>query len=251
MPRLRRRVTYANVMSTLAVVLALGGGTAVAAGLINGRRIVRHSISGAKLKSNTLTGRQVAESRLGRVPRARRAVDAIRLGGVPAAGYLRLTGKAQDAERLDGADSSAFARGQNVVLARRGVVLPSGAAATFTPLLVLPGLGALAASCSGGGHDVTLRYTSTTLAGQFVTREVTREGGAGPASPQADAVAAGGTDDVSVTGLPNVGGAAGRLSIVRDVPAADSAEVLFSAVAQSSGAPRCLLTATAVSGQSP
>jgi hypothetical protein len=247
---LRRRLTYANVMSTLAVVLALGGGTAVAAGVVNGRRIVRHSISGAKLKPNTLTGRQVAESKLGRVPRARRAVDAIRLGGVPAAGYLRLTGKAQDAERLDGADSSAFARGQNVVVGRRAVVLPSGSAAAFTPLLVLPGLGGLSASCSGAGHDVTLRYTSTTLAGQIVSREVTREGTAAAAT-RADAVPAGGTDDVSVAGLPDVGGAAGRLSIVRDVPSADSADVLFSAVAQSSGAPRCLLTATALSGQAP
>jgi hypothetical protein len=249
MPRLRRRLTYANVMSTLAVVLALGGGTAVAAGVINGRRIVRHSISGAKLKANTLTGRQVAESKLGRVPRAKRAAEAIRLGGVPAAGYLRLTGKAQDAERLDGADSSAFARGQNVVVARRGVVLPSGDGVTFTPVLTVPGLGGVSASCSGGGHDVTLRYTSSTLAGQFVTRELTREGGA--ATTRADALAPGATEVVSVTGLPDVGGADGRLGIVRDVPSADSADVLFSAVAQSSGAPRCLLTATALSGQAP
>jgi len=250
MRRLRRRLTYANVMSTLAVVLALGGGTAVAAGVIDGRRIVRRSISGAKLKPNTLTGRQVAESRLGRVPRARRAADAIRLGGVPAAGYLRLTGKAQDAERLDGADASAFARGQDVAIARRGLILPSATPATFTPLLALPGLGGLSASCSGAGHDVTLRYTSATLAGQFVTRDVTRQGSAAAAT-RADAVAPGGTDDVSVTGLPDAGGAEARLSIVRDVPAADSADVLVGAVAQSSGAPRCLLTATALSGQAP
>lgn len=78
---LRRRLTYANVMSTLAVFIALGG-SSYAALTISGSAIKNRSIAGKKLRHNTLTGRQIRESKLGRVPHAR---DADRLGGVTAA----------------------------------------------------------------------------------------------------------------------------------------------------------------------
>jgi hypothetical protein len=70
--RLRRRLSYANVMSTLAVFIALGG-SSYAAVSINGSSIKNHTIRGAKLHRNTLTGAQVNESRLSRVPHAKTA----------------------------------------------------------------------------------------------------------------------------------------------------------------------------------
>ena len=70
--RLRKRLSYANVMSTLAVFIALGG-SSYAAVTINGTSIKNHTITGTKLHHNTLTGAQINESRLGRVPRAKRA----------------------------------------------------------------------------------------------------------------------------------------------------------------------------------
>jgi hypothetical protein len=70
--RLRRRLTYANVMSTLAVFIALGG-SSYAAFTISGSSIKNRSIAGKKLRHNTLTGVQIKESRLARVPRAKRA----------------------------------------------------------------------------------------------------------------------------------------------------------------------------------
>jgi hypothetical protein len=70
--KLRSRLTYANVMSTLAVFIALGG-SSYAAFTINGASIKSRSISGNKLRHNTLTGVQIKESQLGRVPRAKRA----------------------------------------------------------------------------------------------------------------------------------------------------------------------------------
>lgn len=79
--KLWRRLTYANVMSTVAIFIALGG-SSYAALRINGSAIRNHSIAGKKLRHNTLTGRQIRESRLGRVPRAHRAD---RLGGLSAA----------------------------------------------------------------------------------------------------------------------------------------------------------------------
>jgi hypothetical protein len=79
--RIRKRLTYANVMSTLAVFIALGG-SSYAAFTINGATIKNRSIAGKKLYRNTLTGTHIKESRLARVPRARQAD---RLNGVTAA----------------------------------------------------------------------------------------------------------------------------------------------------------------------
>lgn len=79
--RLRRRLSYANVMSTLAVFIALGG-SSYAAVTINGSTIKNRTITASKLRPNTLTGAQIKESRLGRVNRAKTADT---LGGVTAA----------------------------------------------------------------------------------------------------------------------------------------------------------------------
>ena len=79
--RLRKRLTYANVMSTLAVFIALGG-SSYAAYTINGATIKNRSIAGKKVRHNTLTGVQIKESRLRRVPHAK---TADRLGGTSAA----------------------------------------------------------------------------------------------------------------------------------------------------------------------
>ncbi len=84
--KLRHRLTYANVMSTLAVFVALGG-SSYAAVTISGTNIKNRSISASKLKKNTLTGLQVRESTLGRVTRARVADNSARLEGLSAADF--------------------------------------------------------------------------------------------------------------------------------------------------------------------
>jgi hypothetical protein len=78
--KIRPRLTYANVISTLALFVALGG-SSYAALKISGTSIERRSIPGTKIKRNSITGKEVRESRL-RVPYARRAD---RLGGFSAA----------------------------------------------------------------------------------------------------------------------------------------------------------------------
>lgn len=77
--QLRRRLSYANVMSTLAVFIALGG-SSYAALKISGSNINNRSISASKLKRNTLSGLEIRESRLGRVPRAQQADNAANAG---------------------------------------------------------------------------------------------------------------------------------------------------------------------------
>jgi hypothetical protein len=69
---LRRRLTYSNVMATVAVFIALGG-SSYAVTRISGNQLKDNSVAGKKLKRNTLGGTKIRESRLGRVPRARLA----------------------------------------------------------------------------------------------------------------------------------------------------------------------------------
>ena len=84
MNALRRRLTYANVMSTLAVFIALGG-SSYAALSITGRDVRDGSLTARDLRRNSLGGGRIKESRLGVVPRAR---NAARVGGLPAARLL-------------------------------------------------------------------------------------------------------------------------------------------------------------------
>lgn len=82
--RLRRKLSYANVMATLAVFIALGG-TSYATLQITGRDISNRSLGGQELQSNSVGGRPIKESRLGTVPRAR---NADRVNGLTAARLL-------------------------------------------------------------------------------------------------------------------------------------------------------------------
>jgi len=59
------------IVALVALVAALGG-TAYAAGQINGNSIQKQSIGGGKLKKHTLTGYQVNVEKLGEVPLAKR-----------------------------------------------------------------------------------------------------------------------------------------------------------------------------------
>jgi hypothetical protein len=79
--RFRRRLTYANVMSTVAVFIALGG-TSYAALNLTGRDIRDGSLTGRDIGPNSIGGNRIKEGRLGTVPRAR---NAHRLNGVSAA----------------------------------------------------------------------------------------------------------------------------------------------------------------------
>ena len=89
--QLRQRLTYANVMATVAVFIALGGSSYAALQIdsgdiannsVRGVDVRNRTLSDRDVKRNGLTGRSIRESRLGRVPRAR---EADRLGGMTAA----------------------------------------------------------------------------------------------------------------------------------------------------------------------
>jgi hypothetical protein len=80
----RRRLSYSNVMATVAVFVALGG-TSYAALEVTGRDIKDGSLTGRDVRRDSLGGRSIKESRLGVVRRAR---NAARLDGLSAARLL-------------------------------------------------------------------------------------------------------------------------------------------------------------------
>jgi hypothetical protein len=81
---LRRHLSYANVMATLAVFIALGG-SSYAALSITGQDVKDRSLTQRDVARNTLGGRSIKESGLGRVRRAR---FADRLNGRTAARFF-------------------------------------------------------------------------------------------------------------------------------------------------------------------
>ncbi len=102
----RSRLSYANLTSTLCLVLLLGGGVAYAAsqlgknsvgtrqlrkGAVTGKKIKNGSITAAKVRRDSLGGAQIKEASLGVVPGARHAdtaADAATLAGAPPSAFL-------------------------------------------------------------------------------------------------------------------------------------------------------------------
>jgi hypothetical protein len=111
---MRPRLSYANVVSTLALVFALGTGGAYAAHQVNGKLLKNRSVTGKKVKRNTLGGTEIKESKLSTVPRAS---NAFKLGGRPASGYLTTgataanAANAANAAALGGIGPGGFVRG--------------------------------------------------------------------------------------------------------------------------------------------
>lgn len=85
---LQGRLTYANVVATLALFVAVGGASALAAGQLGknsvgskqlrnnsvaGAKIKKNAVTGAKVKDQSLTGSDINLSKLGTVPSAQLA----------------------------------------------------------------------------------------------------------------------------------------------------------------------------------
>jgi hypothetical protein len=90
--QLRKRLTYANVMSSIAVFLVLGGATAFAAthlgknsvgtkqlkaNAVTTAKIKKNAVTGAKIKNGAITGAKVNLGSLGTVPNSART-DVVR-----------------------------------------------------------------------------------------------------------------------------------------------------------------------------
>jgi hypothetical protein len=101
--KLRKHLTYSNVISTICLFLLLGGATAIAAGglgknTVGSKQLKKNAVTAAKIKKNAVTtakigkdavtGAKVNESTLGTVPSANLAnslspLEAVHLVGAP------------------------------------------------------------------------------------------------------------------------------------------------------------------------
>jgi hypothetical protein len=101
--RLRRHLSYANVMASVAVFVALGG-ISYAATSINGNKLIKGTVGAGKLKSGTLTSTQVKpDSLTGAV------IDESSLSTVPAATTATTATKATTAGSAETAQSATTA----------------------------------------------------------------------------------------------------------------------------------------------
>jgi len=127
-----RKLTYANVMSTLCLFLLLGGGAYAASHLgkntVGTRQLKKNAVTGAKVKNQTLTGSDIDLAKLGTVPSAQHAIHADTAG---------------DSTTLQGNGPGAFIHGAGTQLAARLDLNEF----EEVPLMNLPGFGRLIPEC--------------------------------------------------------------------------------------------------------
>jgi hypothetical protein len=131
--RMRGRLSYANVMATIAVLIALGG-TAYAVTKINGKSIKKHTILGNRLKDDTLTGLQVNESKLDKVPLAAKADNATHADSASSADNATKANSATTADSATTATSATTAANADNAAALGGLSAAQLKATSFTSI---------------------------------------------------------------------------------------------------------------------
>lgn len=131
MKQLRKRITYANVMSSIAVFLVLGGATAIAAGQlaknsVGSKQLKKNAVTTAKLKKNSVTTAKIKNNAVTTTKIANGAVTGAKvnlssLGTVPSAATAN---SAASANNLAGQTTFAvrLGFGQSQVIATHGAV---------------------------------------------------------------------------------------------------------------------------------
>lgn len=132
----RQNITYANVVATLALFIALGGVSWAAVKLprnsvgsaqikknaVTSAKIKKNAITGAKIKNNSLTGGDINAASLGKVPNAGRAdsaaaVDQV-IGISKRVGPSVTSAGSQDEARQNSAEIPVASHGQVSVYAK-------------------------------------------------------------------------------------------------------------------------------------
>jgi hypothetical protein len=147
----RTKLTYANVMATVAVFMALGGGAyaaKVAKNSVGASQIKKNAVAASELKSNAVGASEVAANAIG----SAEVIDGSLLGADISEQTL---GQVPSADSLDGLDSSAFQPAGADGLGRgTGGTVASGA----EPVLFALAQGTLVLDC--GGTATSIVYTN-------------------------------------------------------------------------------------------
>lgn len=161
-----RRPSPAFILSLIALMCSLGG-SAYAAGLIDGKTLKKRSVSGAKLRKNTLGGKEIKEARLGKVPQAARADSAASAAGADRAATAGRADSALRADSAASADSAAtlggtpaasFVQGGGRNFSVTRVIAP--AQGSVTDVARVPGFARLDGNCAGGLISFSMTDTS-------------------------------------------------------------------------------------------
>ena len=168
MNKARGNLTYANVMATVAVFIALGGSAYAATQLkknsvgtkqiknsaVTEAKIKNESIVAAKVKGGSLTGAQINASTLGNVPSATHA------------------NTASEANTLQGIGANQIVHGSGEMLsARREMQIGQSNVLIFN----LPGIGNLTATCQSGTTYPEVQFRVNNNSGS--TMDMTYESG--------------------------------------------------------------------------
>jgi hypothetical protein len=182
----RRRLTYANVMSSIAVFLVLAGGTAFAANqlgkntvgskqlkknAVTAAKIKNEAVTAAKVKKGSLTGTDINLSTLGKVPSAAKADTATAATSATTAGHASSADTATTAGHASTADTATNANHATtadsiptVHVFKAGAVQAIGSEAT-SPKIQLGSVGSLNfyGKCyEEGGFVVSTEYIELT-----------------------------------------------------------------------------------------
>jgi hypothetical protein len=111
--KIRESVTFSNVVAVLALFLALGGGAyatvelkKLKANSVGTKQLKNNAVKSAKVADNSLTGSDLDESTLGKVPSAASADNAAKLGGQDASAYLSAASSGFDANQCNPSSST-------------------------------------------------------------------------------------------------------------------------------------------------
>lgn len=162
MTQIRRRLTYANVMSSIAVFLVLGGATAFAAKKIGSNEIKGNSITTGKLKKNAVTASKIKSNSITTAKIANAAVT----NGKLADGSVTVTKLASGfvvptAEKLS---RSANISSNGTVLAGSLGIAQANVSKTGTGFYCISGLnpapvgGVATVDYSEAGSEVTIQF---------------------------------------------------------------------------------------------
>jgi hypothetical protein len=105
--QIRKRLTYANVMSSIAVFLVLGGATAFAASKITAKQLQSNSVTTAKIKKNAVTASKIKNNSITTSKVANGAITGAKvnlgsLGTVPSATSATNAAHANNADTVNG-----------------------------------------------------------------------------------------------------------------------------------------------------
>jgi hypothetical protein len=177
---MRPKLSFANVVSVLALFVALGGSAyafQLGKNTVGPKQLKKSAVTAAKIKNGAVTGSKIQLNSLGAVPSATHAATA------------------GDAATLQGNDAGAFLHGNGEILtARRELQIGDEA-----QMLAMPGLGVLTVACRMGTTFPAADFSFNNRSGGIVDQTLEYDGGIdGTSVPNGKEVSSGGEGLVAI-----------------------------------------------------